>query len=44
MSKKKLTGGAAFDSLMGKLAQVPKQKADRAHAAWKRKRAKKKPK
>lgn len=38
---KKLSGGDAFDSLMGKLVQVGKKDADRVHRAWKKKRAKK---
>lgn len=41
MARKKLKGGAAFDSLMGKLAHVPKSEADKAERAWKKSRAKK---
>lgn len=41
---KTLHGGAAFDSLMGKLVQVPKKEADKKERAWRRSRAKKKAK
>lgn len=41
MAKKQLKGGAAFDSLMGKLAHVPKSEADKAEKSWKKSRAKK---
>ena len=44
MSKEKLSGGDAFDRLMGKLVQVPKQSADRTARRWKAARKKKKPK
>ncbi len=45
--KKKPSGGAAFDDLLGKLAQVPKEEAELRARQWKKKRAvkkKKKPK
>ena len=39
---KVITGrGAAFDSLMEKLAHVPKAEADKAEKSWKKSRAKK---
>lgn len=41
MARKKLRGGTAFDSLMGKLAQVPKDEAEKAERSWKKSRAKK---
>lgn len=45
--KKKPSGGTAFDDLLGKLAQVPKEEAEHRAKQWKKKRAvkkKKKPK
>ena len=46
MSRQKPTAGAEFDSLLGKLAQVPKEEADRRARQWKKakKKRKKKPK
>ena len=40
-SPKKLQGGAAFDSLLGKLAKVPKKEVERKERALKKSRAKK---
>lgn len=42
MKPKKPSGGAAFDDLLGKLVQVPKQETDQKAKAWKKARAKKK--
>jgi len=42
MSPKKLQGGEPFDSLMKKLAKIPKVEADKAARVWKKKRTKKK--
>lgn len=42
MKRKKLTGGSAFDTLMGKLAHVPKAAADQADKAWRKARKRKK--
>lgn len=40
-SPKKLQGGAAFDSLLGKLVKVPKKEVERKERALKKSRAKK---
>lgn len=39
---KSLSGGAPFDDLMKKVAQVPKEEADRKAREWKKSRAKRK--
>lgn len=41
MMARKLRGGAAFDSLMGKLVQVPKKEVERKERALKKSRMKK---
>lgn len=41
---KKLQGGTAFDSLMGKLVKVPKKEVEKKERAWRRSRDKKKAK
>ena len=41
---KKLEGGKAFDTMMGKLVQVPKKELDRAEKRYQKKKAKRKKK
>jgi hypothetical protein len=44
MARKELSGGPAFDSLMGKLIQVPKRELDRRLAKRKQRKARRKKK